>query len=84
MIHPELISSLLERFENTNALIVAPSFRGQTRNAILFRRDLFPELMQLTSDRDLRVLIKKYRRKMAVVKRNDETSFKEEYEKALK
>ena len=33
MIRPELINSLLERFETTNALIVAPSFQGQTRNA---------------------------------------------------
>ena len=50
MIRPELINSLVEHFENTNALIVAPSFRGQTRNPILFRRDLFPELLQLTGD----------------------------------
>ena len=52
MIHRELIDSLVERFENTHALIVAPSFRGQTRNPVLFRRDLFPELLQLTGDRD--------------------------------
>ena len=60
MIRPELINSLVERFENTPALIVAPSFRGQTCNPILFRRDLFPELLQLTGDRDGRELIKKY------------------------
>ena len=77
MIRPELIDSLVERFENTNALIVAPSFRGQTRNPVLFRRDLFPELLQLTGDRDGRELIKKYRKKTALVEWNDETSFKD-------
>jgi len=50
-IRPELINSLLERFENSTALIVAPSFQGQIRNPILFRRDLFPKILQLTGDR---------------------------------
>jgi len=86
MIRPELINSLLERFENTNALIVAPSFLGQTRNPVLFRRDLFPKLLQLTGDRDGRVLIEKHRKKTALVEWNDETSFKnidvrEDYDK---
>jgi len=76
MIRPELINSLLERFKNTNALIVAPSFLGQTRNPVLFRRDLFPKLLQLTGDRDGRVLIEKHRKKTALVEWNDETSFK--------
>jgi molybdenum cofactor cytidylyltransferase len=77
MIKPELINSLVERFANTNALIVAPSFQGQTRNPVLFRRDLFPELLQLTGDQDGRVLIEKYRKKTALVEWNDELSFKD-------
>jgi len=77
MIKPELINSLLERFKNTHALIVAPSFRGQARKPFLFRRDLFPKLLQLTGDRDGRVLIEKYRKKTALVERNDEVSFKD-------
>ena len=32
MVRRELINSLVERFENTNALIVAPSFQGQICN----------------------------------------------------
>ena len=75
MIRPELINSLVERFENTNALIVAPSFRGQIRDPVLFRRDLFPELLQLTGDRCGQGLIKKYRKKTELVEWNDEMSF---------
>jgi molybdenum cofactor cytidylyltransferase len=86
MVQPELINSLMEHFENTTALIVAPSFQGQIHNPILFRRDLFPKLLQLTGDRDGRVLIEKYRKKTALVEWNDEVSFKdmdvcEDYEK---
>jgi molybdenum cofactor cytidylyltransferase len=86
MIRPELVNSLVERFKTTNALIVAPSFRGQTRNPVLFRRDLFPELLQLTGDRCGQELIKKYRKKTDLVEWNDEVSFmdmdvREDYEK---
>jgi molybdenum cofactor cytidylyltransferase len=86
MVRRELINSLVERFENTNALIVAPSFQGQTRNPVLFRRDLFPQLLQLTGDQSGRVLIEKYRKKTALVEWNNEVSFmgidvREDYEK---
>jgi molybdenum cofactor cytidylyltransferase len=77
MIRLELVNSLVERFKTTNALIVAPSFRGQTRNPVLFRRDLFPELLQLTGDRCGQGLIEKYRKKTSLVEWNDELSFKD-------
>jgi len=77
MIRPELIDCLVKGMKNRNTLIVAPSFQGQIRNPVLFRRDLFPELLQLTGDRDGRVLIEKYRKKTALVEWNDEVSFKD-------
>jgi molybdenum cofactor cytidylyltransferase len=77
MVGRELINSLVERFENTHALIVAPSFQRQTRNPVLFRRNLFPELLQLTGDQSGRIMIEKYRKKTALVEWNDEVSFKD-------
>ncbi len=74
MIRSELINSLVERFENSNALIVAPSFRGQICNPFLFRRDLFPNLLRLTGDRTGRELLEKYRNKTALVEWNNEMS----------
>ena len=71
-IRTDLINSLVEHFENTNALIVAPSLRGQIHDPILFRRDLFPKLLQLTGHRDGRELIEKYRKKTALVEWNDD------------
>ena len=88
MIKPELINSLLERFKSTHALIVAPSFQGQIRNPVLFRRDLFPELLQLTGNHGGRALIKNYREKTMLLEWKDELSFVdidvyEDHDKAL-
>ncbi len=86
MIQSKLIDSLVKRFKNSPALIVAPNFQGQARNPVLFRRDLFPELLHLTGDRCGQGLIKKYRQKTDLVEWNDDVSFKdldvfEDYEK---
>lgn len=86
MIQSKLIDSLVKRFKNSPALIVAPNFQGQARNPVLFRRDLFPELLHLTGDRCGQGLIKKYRKKTDLVEWNDDVSFKdldvfEDYEK---
>jgi molybdenum cofactor cytidylyltransferase len=75
MIRRELIDALIERFETSDALIVAPSFRRVTRNPVVFRRALFPELLQLKGDRGGRGLINKYRHKTAVVEWKDELPF---------
>ena len=86
MVRRELIDSLIERFESSSALIVAPSFQEQARNPVLFRRSLFPELLQLTGDRGGRAVIEKYRDVTELVEWNDEVSFadldvREDYEK---
>jgi molybdenum cofactor cytidylyltransferase len=75
LIRKDLIDSLIERFENSSAWIVAPSFRGQARNPVLFRRELFPELLELTGDRGGRMLIEKYRDRTALVAWEEEMPF---------
>jgi molybdenum cofactor cytidylyltransferase len=89
MIETKLIDSLIECFDKTSALIVAPSFAGQTRNPVVFRRDLFPELLQLSGDRGGRALIEKYRDKTEQVEWDDEVPFidldnREDYEKLIR
>ncbi len=86
MIRRELIDSLIERFERSRALIVAPSFRGETRNPVLFRRELFPELLKLTGDRGGHVLIEKYQDETELVEWHDAVPFmdldvREDYER---
>jgi molybdenum cofactor cytidylyltransferase len=86
MIPSELIDSMLDRFETSSASIVAPSFDGQTRNPVLFRRNLFPEILQLTGDRGGRALLETHRDRTAVVEWDDELPFmdldvREDYER---
>ena len=84
----DLIDGLIDLFRKTAALIVAPTFQGQTRNPVLFRKDLFPEFLELTGDRGGRGLIEKYKEKTALLEWKDGAPFldvdtREDYE-ALK
>jgi molybdenum cofactor cytidylyltransferase len=75
LIRTKLINSLIERFTESSAWIVAPSFNGRARHPLLVRRDLFPELLQLNGDRDTRALLEKHRQKTVLVEWPDEISF---------
>jgi len=79
----DLIDALIERFENSAALIVAPTHRGQTRNPVLVRRDLFPELLKLTGEQGGRALIEKYREQTELIPWQDEAPFREIDARAL-
>ena len=84
----DLIDGLIDLFRKTAALIVAPTFQGQTRNPVLFRKELFPEFLELTGDRGGRGLIEKYKEKTALLEWKDGAPFldvdtREDYE-ALK
>ena len=59
----------------SGARIVAPRFQGESRNPVLFHRDLFPELLKLTGDRGGKGLIEKYRDQAAFLDWDDETPF---------
>jgi molybdenum cofactor cytidylyltransferase len=74
-IRSELIDALIERFESGHALIVAPSFQGQPRNPLLFRRQLFPDLLKLTGGRSGRALLEKNRDRAELVPWGEEIPF---------
>lgn len=75
LIRKELINSLIARFTDSSALIVAPRFNGEARNPVLFRRELFPDLLKLSGDRGGRALLERHRKKTALVEWKDETPF---------
>lgn len=86
LIPKELINALIEKFKSDPAWIIAPSFKQEPRNPVLFRRDLFPELLQLSGDRGGRVLIEKYKDKTVLLEWKDEIPFldldvREDYER---
>ena len=89
MMSRELINRLIECFTTSSALIGAPSFGGQLRNPVLFRRELFPELLQLTGDHGGRVLIEQHRDRLELLKWHEETPFvdidvREDYERLVR
>lgn len=75
LVKPELIDGLVALFKKKAALITAPIFQGQTRNPVLFHKDLFPELLKLTGDRGAKGLIEKYRAKVAFLEWHEEDPF---------
>ncbi|MGH7774575.1 MAG: nucleotidyltransferase family protein [Candidatus Binatia bacterium] len=86
LVKADLINGLIDLFSKSAALIVAPTFQGQTRNPVLFHRELFPELLKLTGDRGGRGLIERYKNNAAFLEWNEEGPFLdldtwEDYEK---
>lgn len=75
LIRKELINSLIEKFDQSSALIVAPKYKGEARNPVLFRRELFPDLLKLTGDRGGRALLEKHRKKTTLIEWKDEAPF---------
>lgn len=57
---PALIRALVDRYRATEALIVAPFYRGQRGNPVLFDRVLFPELLAVEGDRGGRRVIARH------------------------
>jgi molybdenum cofactor cytidylyltransferase len=86
LVRKDLLDALIQRFEQSSALIVAPSFKGQARNPVLFRRELFPEILRLTGDRGGRFLIEKHKSRTEYVEWQQEMPFmdidvREDYER---
>jgi molybdenum cofactor cytidylyltransferase len=86
LVQTELINTLISRFKQSSALIDAPTYCGEPRNPVLFRRDLFPELLQLSGDRGGRGLLAKHAARTEFVEWQDGVSFmdldvREDYER---
>ncbi len=67
----DLLRSLVARYRATGALIVAPLYRGQRGNPVLFDRALFPELLAVRGDRGGRNLIARYPEQVEQVEVDD-------------
>ena len=63
----ELINALIERFLTSPAAIITAGIREQPPNPILFRRDLYPELLKLTGDDCGLTLLERHIEKTALV-----------------
>jgi molybdenum cofactor cytidylyltransferase len=67
----DLIQLLATRYRATGASIIAPFYRGQRGNPVLFDRALFPELLNVEGDRGGRMLIARYQEQVEGVDVDD-------------
>jgi len=71
-ITPEIIAALLQRYRETEALIVVPIYQGRQGNPVLFDRALFAELLEVRGDQGGRQLLDRYAYRIERVKMSSE------------
>jgi molybdenum cofactor cytidylyltransferase len=75
MLESALLDALIDRSKRVAATIIAPSFKGQIRNPVLFRREVFPELLKLKGDHGGRSLLEKLRDRVELVEWKSAATF---------
>jgi molybdenum cofactor cytidylyltransferase len=68
---PDLIRVLVDRYRASGAPIVAPAFRGQRGNPVLFDRAFFPKLLAVEGDQGGRELLDRHREQIEWVEVKD-------------
>lgn len=68
---PEIIDTLMSRWQMTGKLIVAPLYEGKRGNPVLFDACLFAELLATTGDEGGRSVIERYRQEVIMVEMGD-------------
>ena len=67
IVSKELINSLIETFKSSVASIVAANVPGRPPNPLLFRRELFTEILELRSEDIAASLIEKHPKRTVFV-----------------
>lgn len=57
-VSPDVIDAVLAAWRADPSAIAAPGYGGTIGNPILFRRDLFPDLLRLTGDQGARAIVR--------------------------
>ena len=71
LVSPELIQRVITEFERTHAPVVIPRAGEQRGNPVLFVRECYPELMQVSGDQGGRALMQKYQNRIRWVQADD-------------
>lgn len=58
---PDIIDTLISRYDQTHSPIVMPTYGGTPANPVLFGADLFAELATVSGDEGARAVIKRHR-----------------------
>ena len=67
-----VLEQLLDRFAQTNAPVVIPTFQGRRGHPVLFAARLFPELLAAPVDEGARVVVRSHAEELEFVETNEE------------
>ena len=62
-----VIDALIDKYEKSGSIIVAPVYNGKRGNPVLFDSSLIPELLRVTGDKGGREIIEKHLAQLATV-----------------
>jgi len=62
-----VIDALIDKYEESGSIIVAPVYNGKRGNPVLFDSSLIPELLRVTGDKGGREIIEKHLAQLATV-----------------
>lgn len=62
-----IIDTLIDKYEESGSIMVAPVYNGKRGNPVLFDRSLIPDLIRVTGDKGGREIIEKHIAQLATV-----------------
>ncbi len=62
-----IIDTLIDKYEESGSIMVAPVYNGKRGNPVLFDRSLIPDLIKVTGDKGGREIIEKHIAQLATV-----------------
>lgn len=67
LISHDIIDALIDKYEESGSIMVAPVYKGKRGNPVLFDSSLIPELSRVTGDKGGREIIEKHPAQLATV-----------------
>lgn len=67
LVDAKVLDALIDKYQETGASMVAPAYRGEWGNPVLFHKSLFPELMEVEGDVGGREVVARHRDRLELV-----------------
>jgi Uncharacterized MobA-related protein, COG2068 len=71
LIRRETIKKVIDAYNNSNALIVAPSYKGEIGHPVVFDKELFKDIIALEGDVGAKKIIFKYKENALIIEVDD-------------
>ena len=71
LITPQIIDTLISMYRTTGKPIVAPLYKGKRGSPVLFDKNLFAELLEVTGDEGGRTVLERHRQEVELIEVGD-------------